>query len=212
LSAAWTIQRWLVRRIGMNVTRSCHGVIMLIAQKCCGKLNRNQKINQLFTSAQHLLLPIIGLHVSTDHSVIFRSLICCKFQGAVHTFGIPIVFTLELNPFISVGGYLRHIKDLKMTEWSVETCSPIISSNKCCNDVNNWLIICISTSWCLYTEIRNTTHWTNVNGLHQDKIIYKSFGSSRRSTGPTYDVGLSYLLCISIFPKYTDLASDKLCT
>ena len=36
-------------------------------------------INQLFTSAQHLLLLTIGLHVSTDHSVIFRSLICCKF-------------------------------------------------------------------------------------------------------------------------------------
>ena len=61
-------------------------------------------INQLFTSAQHLLLLIIGLHVSTDHSVIFRSLMCCKFQGAVHTFGIPIAFTLKLNPFISVGG------------------------------------------------------------------------------------------------------------
>ena len=29
---------------------------------------------------------------------------------------------------------------LKMTEWSVETCSPIISSNKCCAGVNNWLI------------------------------------------------------------------------
>ena len=53
--------------------------------------------NQLFTSVQHLLLLIIGLHVSTDHSVIFRSLICCMFQGAVHTFGIPIVFTLKLN-------------------------------------------------------------------------------------------------------------------
>ena len=61
-------------------------------------------INQLFTSGQHLLLLIIGLHVSTDHSVIFRSLICCKFRGAVHTFGIPLVFTLKLNPFISVGG------------------------------------------------------------------------------------------------------------
>ena len=61
-------------------------------------------INQLFASAQHLLLLIIGLHVSTDHSVIFRSLICCKFQGAVRTFGIPIVFTLKLNPFVSVGG------------------------------------------------------------------------------------------------------------
>ena len=61
-------------------------------------------INQLFTSAQHLLLSILGLHVSTDHSVIFRSLICYKFQGTVHTFGIPIVFTLKLNPFISVGG------------------------------------------------------------------------------------------------------------
>jgi len=47
-------------------------------------------------SAQHLLLLIIGLRVSTDHSVIFRSLICYEFQGAVHIFGIPIVFTLKL--------------------------------------------------------------------------------------------------------------------
>ena len=61
-------------------------------------------INQLFTSAQHLLLLIMGLHVSTDHSVILRYLICYKFQGAVLTFGIPVVFTLKLNPFISVGG------------------------------------------------------------------------------------------------------------
>ena len=68
------------------------------------ELSYKLTINQLFTSAQHLLLLIIGLHVSTDHSVIFRSLICCKFQGAVHTFGIPIVFTLKLNLFISVGG------------------------------------------------------------------------------------------------------------
>ena len=65
---------------------------------------RRNIINQLFTSAQHLLLLIIGLHVSTDHWVIFRSLICCKFQGAVHTFGIPIVFKLKLKPFLSVGG------------------------------------------------------------------------------------------------------------
>jgi len=35
-------------------------------------------INQLFTSAQHLLLLIIGLNVSTDHSAIFKSLIWCK--------------------------------------------------------------------------------------------------------------------------------------
>ena len=72
----------------------------------CIKSSRSAKTYnyQLFTSAQHLLLLIIGLHVSTDHSVIFSSLICCKFQGAVHTFGIPIVFTLKLNPFISAGG------------------------------------------------------------------------------------------------------------
>ena len=50
-------------------------------------------------SRQHnnLLLSIIGLHVSTGHSVIFRSLICYKFQRAVHTFGIPIVLTLKLQ-------------------------------------------------------------------------------------------------------------------
>ena len=53
-------------------------------------------INQLFTSAQHLLPLIIGLRVSTDHSVVFRSLICCKFQGAVHTLRIPTVFSLKL--------------------------------------------------------------------------------------------------------------------
>ena len=120
-------------------------------------------VNQLFTSAQHLLLLIIGPHVSTDHSVILRSLICWKFQRAVHTFGIPIVFTLK--PFISVNTIgiwnvctalwnLQHIKDLRMTEWSVETCSPIISSNKCCADVNNWWIVCLSTSWCIFTNYR----------------------------------------------------------
>jgi len=67
---------------------------MLIARGI--KTITQQEINQLFTSAQHLLLLIIGLYISTDQSVIFRSLICCKFQGAVHTFGIPIVFTLTV--------------------------------------------------------------------------------------------------------------------
>jgi hypothetical protein len=62
-------------------------------------------INQLFASAQHLLLLIIGLHVSTDHSVIFRSLICSKFQGAVHTFAIPVVFTLKLNHSLAYSGF-----------------------------------------------------------------------------------------------------------
>ena len=33
-----------------------------------------------------------------------------------------------------------------MTELSVETCSPIISGNKCCADVNNWLSVIISFS------------------------------------------------------------------
>jgi len=28
-----------------------------------------------------------------------------------------------------------------MTEWSAETYSPIISSDKCCADVNSWLIL-----------------------------------------------------------------------
>jgi len=60
-------------------------------------------INQLFTSAQHLLLLILGLHVSTDQTVIFRSLICYEFQNALHIFGMPKVFTLKLKPFISVG-------------------------------------------------------------------------------------------------------------
>ena len=47
----------------------------------CIKASRSaKKHNQLFTSAQHLLLLILGLHVSTDHSVIFRSLVCYKFQ------------------------------------------------------------------------------------------------------------------------------------
>ena len=55
------------------------------------------------------------------------------FSFNVNTTGIPNVCTAPWN--------LQHIKDVKMTEWSVETCSPIISSNKCCADVNNWLII-----------------------------------------------------------------------
>ena len=54
------------------------------------------------------------------------------FSFNVNTIRIPNVCTAPWN--------LQHIKDLKMTEWSVETCSPIISSNKCCADVNNWLI------------------------------------------------------------------------
>ena len=54
------------------------------------------------------------------------------FSFNVNTIGIPNVCTAPWN--------LQHIKDLKMTEWSLETCSPIISSNKCCADVNNWLI------------------------------------------------------------------------
>ena len=54
------------------------------------------------------------------------------FSFKVNTVGIPNVCTAPWN--------LQHIKDLKMTEWSVETCSPIISNNKCCADVNKWLI------------------------------------------------------------------------
>ena len=57
----------------------------------------------------------------------------------VNTTGIPNVCTAPWN--------LQHIKDLKMTEWSVETCTSIISSNKCCADMNNWLIV-----WYLYAE------------------------------------------------------------
>ena len=67
------------------------------------------------------------------------------FSFNVNTIGIPNVRTAPWN--------LQHIKDLKMTKWSVETCSPIISGNKCCADVNNWLIICLSTSWCLYANL-----------------------------------------------------------
>ena len=54
------------------------------------------------------------------------------FSFNVNTIGVPNVCTAPWN--------LQHIKDLKMTEWSVETCSPIIGNNKCCADVNNWLI------------------------------------------------------------------------
>ena len=60
------------------------------------------------------------------------------FSFNVNTIGIPNVCIAPWN--------LQNIKDLKMTEWSVETCSPIISSNKCYADVNNWLIITI-TFW-----------------------------------------------------------------
>ena len=42
------------------------------------------------------------------------------FRFNVNTIGIPNVCTAPWN--------LQHIKDLKMTEWSVETCSPIIST------------------------------------------------------------------------------------
>ena len=55
------------------------------------------------------------------------------FSFNVNTIGIPIVCTAPWN--------LQHIKDLKMTEWSVETCSPSISISKCCADMNNWLIV-----------------------------------------------------------------------
>ena len=72
------------------------------------------------------------------------------FSFNVNTIGIPNVCTAPWN--------LQHIKDLKMTEWSVEICSPIISGNKCCADVNNWLIICLSTSWCLYTKMNFRIH------------------------------------------------------
>ena len=57
----------------------------------------------------------------------------------VNTIGIPNVRTASWD--------LQYIKDLKMTEWSVETCSPIISGNKCCADVNNWLIIVQNSSY-----------------------------------------------------------------
>ena len=40
------------------------------------------------------------------------------FSFNVNTIGIPNVCTAPWN--------LQHIKHLKMTEWSVETCSPII--------------------------------------------------------------------------------------
>jgi len=55
------------------------------------------------------------------------------FSFNVNTIGIQNVRTAPRN--------LQHIKDLKRTEWSVETCSPIISGNKCCADVNNWLTL-----------------------------------------------------------------------
>ena len=73
------------------------------------------------------------------------------FSFNVNTIGIPNVCTAPWN--------LQHIKDLKMTEWSVETCIPIISGNKCCADVNNWLIIYLSTSCCLYTRKASPKTW-----------------------------------------------------
>ena len=70
----------------------------------------------------------------------------------VNTIAIPNVCTAHWN--------LQHIKDLKMTEWSVETCSPIISSNKCCADVNNWLIICeLFTSNWLFVVFSSAGMW-----------------------------------------------------
>jgi len=51
------------------------GIISVFVTEKTGQKINPLTINQLFTSAQHSLLLIIGLHVSTDHSVIFRSLI-----------------------------------------------------------------------------------------------------------------------------------------
>ena len=66
------------------------------------------------------------------------------FSFNINAIGVPNVCTAPWN--------LQNIKDLKMTEWSVETCSPIISSNKCCADVNNWLIIWFITQ-------KSITNW-----------------------------------------------------
>ena len=72
------------------------------------------------------------------------------FSFNVNTTGIPKVCKAPWN--------LQHIKDLKMTEWSVETCSPIISSNKCFADVNNWLIIYLIIFNVHMIEARNEYH------------------------------------------------------
>ena len=69
----WDITRW---RYDLKL---CGFFTTSLASKLWHS-NISNIINQLFTSAQHLLLLIIGLHVSTDHSVIFRSLICYKFH------------------------------------------------------------------------------------------------------------------------------------
>ena len=49
-----------------------------------------------------------------------------------------------------------------MAEWSVETCSPNISSNKSCADMKNWLIVYPSTSWCLYTKKKKSRCQGNI--------------------------------------------------
>ena len=78
----------------------------------------------------------------------------------VNTIGIPNVRTAPWN--------MQHIKDLKMTEWSVETLSPIISGNKYCADVNNWLIISLSNVWSL--SVSNQVRHTYES--HTQTVIY----------------------------------------
>jgi hypothetical protein len=82
---------------------------------------------------------------------------------SVNSIGIPNVCTAPWN--------LQHIKELKMTEWSVETWSPIISSNKSCADVNNWLIIGMSGS-----DLRPVSWVFGVDGVEQDRSLSQSLG------------------------------------
>ena len=77
-----------------------------------------------------------------------------------------------------------------MTEWSVETCSSIISSNKCCAGVNNWLIVCLSTSWCLYTNspllgpnILLNTLFSNTHSLRSSLSVGDRVSNSCKTTG-----------------------------
>ena len=66
------------------------------------------------------ILYKVRLHVSTIRVVIVRSLISFKSQRAVHTYGIPVVFTQK--PFISVRDKTQYIHLVKITFICVCVC------------------------------------------------------------------------------------------
>ena len=77
-----------------------HTVMLYVIQVCCQLSPVIQLIDLHVSTTVLFILYKVRLHVSTIHVVILRSLISFKTQRAVHTYGIPVVFTQK--PFISV--------------------------------------------------------------------------------------------------------------